>query len=182
MAQTQSTNKWLGVLAGIVAILFGIFAFAMPLVMLASLVLFFAIFAIIEALILLYGGIVAGGGAGSIRWVLIGAAVITLILGILALWNPIGFVIAIAFLIGIWMFVLGLFQVFVGIADRRAPYWWLTLIVGIIGIIAGLYIMTQPIAGTVVLVWVLGIYAIVFGIERIVMAFAPAPAAAAVAI
>ena len=90
------------------------------------------------------------------RWILIGGAVITLILGILALYNPTGFVIAIAFLIGIWMFVLGLFQVFAGIADRSAPYWWLTLIVGIIGVIVGLYIMTQPRAGGIVLVWVLG--------------------------
>ncbi len=183
MVDTPSTpNRWLAVLAGIIAILFGLFAFAMPVAMLASLVLFFGIFAIIEALILLYGGITAGSGQGSMRWILIGAAVVTLILGILALYNPTGFVIAIAFLIGIWMFVLGLFQVFAGIADRSAPYWWLTLIVGIIGIIAGLYIMTQPIAGSVVLVWVLGIYAIVFGIERIVLGFSPAPAASTVAL
>lgn len=176
----SSTNKWLAVIAGIVAILFGLFAFVMPGVMLASLVIFFGIFAIIEAIILLYGGIVAGGGAGTMRWILIGGAVVTLILGILALWNPVGFVLTIAFLIGLWMFLLGLVQIFAGIAGRGAPYWWLTLIAGVIGVIAGLYILIYPAAGSVVLIWVLGIYAIVFGIERIVMAFsAPATAAPA---
>ncbi|MEN6342333.1 MAG: DUF308 domain-containing protein [Methanospirillum sp.] len=182
MAQPSSTNKWIGVLAGIVAILFGLFAFAMPGVMLVSLVLFFGIFAIIEALILLFGGIMAGSEMASMRWILIAGAVVTLILGVLALWNPTGFVIAIAILIGIWAFVLGLFQIFVGIAGRTAPYWWLTLISGVLGVIVGLYILTQPVAGSVVLIWALGIYAIVFGIERIVLAFSPAPAAAPVAI
>lgn len=174
----DSSHKWLAVLAGIVAIIFGLFALAMPGTMLVSLVLFFAIFALIEAIILIISGVMAGGGEGSARWVLIGAGVVLLILGVLAIYNPTGFVLTIAFLIGLWMFVLGLFQLWAGIADRSAPYWWLTLIAGIIGIIAGLYIMTQPVAGSVVLVWVLGIYAIVFGIERIVMAFAPAPSAA----
>jgi uncharacterized membrane protein HdeD (DUF308 family) len=182
MAESQSTSKWLGVLAGIIAILFGLFALAMPATMLASLVIFFGIFAIIQAIILLIGGIMAGGGEGSARWILIGGAVVALILGVLALYNPTGFVIAIAFLIGIWAFVLGLFQVFAGFASRGTPYWWLTLIAGIIGIIVGLYIMTQPIAGSIVLVWVLGIYAIVFGIERIVIGFMPGPAAAPVAV
>ncbi len=183
MVDTPSTpNRWLVVLAGIVAILFGLFALAAPATMLASLVIFFGIFAIIQAIILLIGGIMAGGEEGSMRWLLIGAAVVTLILGVLALYNPTGFVIAVAFLIGIWAFVLGLFQIFAGFASRGTPYWWLTLIAGIIGVIVGLYIMTQPIAGSVVLVWVLGIYAIVFGIERIVMGFMAPPAAAPVAV
>src|SRR5665647_426059 len=125
MVETPSSpNRWLVVLAGIIAILFGLFALVAPAAMLASLVLFFGIFAIIEAIIMLIGGIMAGGGEGSARW----------------------FVIAIAFLIGIWAFVLGLFQVFAGIAGRGAPYWWLTLIAGIIGVFVGLYIMTQPLS------------------------------------
>jgi len=182
MAQPTSTNKWIAVLAGIVAILFGLYAIAMPGMTLASLIFVFAIFAIVEALILLFGGIAAGGEMGSLRWILIAAAVVTLILGILAIYNPIGVALTVAFLVGIWAFVLGLFQVFVGIAGRGVPYWWLTLISGVLGVIVGLYIMTNPVAGAVVLVWALGIYAIVFGIERIVMAFSPAPAAAPIAI
>ena len=183
MVETPSSpNRWLVVLAGIIAILFGLFALVAPAAMLASLVLFFGIFAIIEAIIMLIGGIMAGGGEGSARWILIGAAVVTMILGVLALYNPTGFVIAIAFLIGIWAFVLGLFQIFAGVADRSAPYWWLTLIAGIIGVFVGLYLMTQPLAGSVVLVWVLGIYAIVFGIERIIIGFMPAPTEASASI
>lgn len=178
----SSPNRWLAVLAGIVAILFGLYAFAMPGLTLASLVFVFAIFAIVEALILLFGGIMAGSEMGSARWILIGAAVVTLILGILAIWNPIGVVLTVTFLVGLWAFVLGLFQVFAGIADRSASYWWLTLISGIIGVIVGLYIMTNPVAGAVVLVWVLGIYAIVFGIERIIVGLFPPRAAASAGI
>ncbi len=177
MAAT-STNKWLMVIAGIIAILFGLLCFALPGATILTILVFFAIFAIIEAIILLYGGVVAGSGPGSARWVMIAAAVVLLILGILALWNPAGFVLTITFLIGIWIFLMGLFQIFAGIAGRSMPYWWLTLIVGIIGVLAGLYIMMQPVAGAIVILWVLGIYAIVFGIERIVMAFYPAPATA----
>ncbi|NLX48870.1 MAG: HdeD family acid-resistance protein [Methanospirillum sp.] len=179
---SSSPNRWLSVIAGIIAILFGIYALAMPGVTLASLLFVFAIFAIIEGILLLFGGIAAGGGSGNLRWLLVGAAVVTLILGVLALWNPVGFVLTVTILVGIWAFVLGLFQIFAGIADRSAPYWWLTLIAGIIGVIAGLYIMTNPVAGAVALVWVLGIYAIIFGIERIVVAFSPGPSAGAAAL
>lgn len=179
MADTPSSpNRWLAVLAGVVAILFGFYAIAMPGMTLASLLFVFAIFAIVEGAILLFGGIAAGSDTGNLRWILVGAAVVTLILGILAIWNPVGFVLTVTFLVGLWAFVLGLFQVFAGIAGRSAPYWWVTLISGIIGVIVGLYIMTNPVAGAVVLVWALAIYAIVFGIERIVMAFAPGPEAA----
>ncbi len=178
----SSPNRWLAILAGVVAILFGLYALVMPGMTLASLLFIFAIFAIVEGVILLFGGIAGGSEIGNLRWILIGAAVVTLILGILAIWNPIGVVLTVAFLYGIWAFVLGLFQVFAGIAIRSAPYWWLTLIAGIIGIIVGLYIMTNPVAGAVVLVWVLGIYAIIFGIERIAMAFAPNPVAAPAAL
>ena len=65
--------------------------------------------------------------------------------------------IAIAFLIGIWMFVFGLLGIFAGFAARGTRSWWLSLIAGIIGVIGGLYFLTQPGEGSVVLVWVLGI-------------------------
>jgi len=175
----SSQNRWLAVIGGIVAILFGILAFAMPGTMLASLVLFFGAFVIIDAIILLAGGIMAGGEAANLRWVLIAGAVVTLIIGVLALWNPVGFVIALVVLIGIWTLVSGLVQVFVGIAARGAPYWWVMLISGILGIIVGLYIITQPVAGSVVLIWALGIYAVVYGVGRIMQGFTPSFASAA---
>ena len=170
----SSPNRWLAVIGGIIAILFGLFALAMPGATLASILFIFAIFAIIEAIILLAGGIMAGE-LGNLRWLLFGAGVVTLILGVLAIWNPTGFVLAVTFLVGIWSFVLGLFQIFVGLADRGAHYWWLTLLSGIVGVIVGLYIITNPVAGAVILVWALGIYAIVYGIGEIVQLFLPDP-------
>ncbi len=176
MVSPSSTDRWLAVLGGIIAVLFGLFAFAMPGVMIAWLVIAFGAFVIVDAIILLAGGI-AAGDRGNLRWILVAGAVVTLILGVLAVWNPIGFAIAITLLIGAWTFVSGLVQVFIGIAMRPVPYWWAMLISGLLGVIVGLYIITQPVGGTVVLVWALGLYAIVYGVGRVVQGISSAPVA-----
>jgi uncharacterized membrane protein HdeD (DUF308 family) len=168
MAPTSSTNRWIAVLGGIVAVLFGIFAFAMPGTMLASLVIIFGAFVIVDALILLVGGIAAGSESGPLRWILVAGAVVALILGVLAVWNPIGFAIAITLLIGVWSLVSGIVQVFAALALRPVPYWWVLAVSGVLGVIVGMYIVLQPVAGTVVLVWALGLYAIVYGVGRLV--------------
>ena len=170
----SSPNKWLIVLTGIVAIVFGLFAIAMPDTMLASLVLVFAIFVIANALIMLARGAFFARTATR-RWLLIAGGLITLVIGVLALFRPAGFVIALVMLIALWALFMGVLQIYAGIISRGAPYWWLMLITGVIGVVVGLYIITQPIAGTVVLVWALGIYAIVYGIGEIVQLFLPDP-------
>jgi len=173
---SSSQDRWLALLGGVIAVLFGVLAFAMPGMVLASLVLFFGAFVIVDGLILLAGGVTVRGRAANLRWILIAGAVVALIIGVLALWNPVGFVIALVVLIGVWTLVSGLVQAFIGIAARGAPYWWVMLVSGVLGIAVGLYIVTQPVAGSVVLVWALGIYAVVYGIGRILQGLSPSSA------
>ena len=175
MVSSTSSNRWLAILGGIVAVLFGLFAFAMPGVMVASLVIAFAAFVIIDALLLLAGGLTLGGDLGDLRWVLVAGAVIALVLAGLALWNPVGFALTITLLIGIWTLVTSIVQVIAGIALRPVPYWWVLVLSGVVGVIVGLYIIPQPVAGTVVLVWALGLYAIIYGVGRILQGIAPGP-------
>ena len=69
MAETQSTHKWLGVLAGIIGNLFGLVRprDAGHHARLAR--NFFGIFAIIQAIILLIGGIIPAAGRAPARWI-----------------------------------------------------------------------------------------------------------------
>lgn len=172
---SSSPNRWLIILTGIVAILFGLFAIAMPAAMLASLVLVFALFVIANALIMLARGVLAR--ERTRRWLLLAGGLITLVIGLLAFFRPAGFVIALVLLVALWALFMGVFQIYAGIVARGAPYWWLMVLTGAIGVIVGLYIFTQPLAGTVALVWVLGIYAIVYGVGELVQLFLPDPVA-----
>ncbi len=175
MVPSPSSNRWLAVLGGIVAILFGLFAFVMPGTIVASLVIAFAAFVIIDALILLAGGFTLGDEWKELRLILVAGAVIALILAGLALWNPVGFALTITLLIGIWMLVSSIIQAIAGVALRPVPFWWVMVLSGVIGVIVALYIITQPVAGTVVLVWALGLYAVIYGVGRVLQGIAPGP-------
>lgn len=56
----------------------------------------------------------------------------------------------------------------------RHETWWPALIVGVISIIAGLYVLTNPFISGVILLWVIAFWAILIGIIEIVGAISTA--------
>ncbi|MBU0731947.1 HdeD family acid-resistance protein [Patescibacteria group bacterium] len=154
---------------GCVAILFGIIALAWTGMTVELLVYLFAFFALLA-------GILSLVGAGMAMkhhekwWIFLIYGLIDIAIGIIVLVWP-GLTLAfLIYLIAIWAIASGTVQLFSAFASgwSDAPKWVLVL-GGILSIILGFLIILYPISTTVVLIYFLAIYAIIFGIIMIVV-------------
>ena len=73
---------------------------------------------------------------------------------------------------GVWLAVLGGFQVIVSAARRRdLPYWRFTLALGVIGLLLGLWLMRAPTATVASASAIIGIWEVTTGVLSCVLAF-----------
>ena len=121
-------------------------------------------------------------------WMLLIRGIVAVVFGILALvWPPgitflaltilfgayalVDGVVALAvllFLIGAWAIVTGIFEIVQAVEMRRAiANEWLLLLSGVASVIFGVLIFFFPAAGLVAVVWLVAIYAIIFGVMLI---------------
>jgi uncharacterized membrane protein HdeD (DUF308 family) len=171
MLQMLARNWWLVALRGVAAIVFGILAIAWPGPTIVVLVLLFAAYALVDGISLLaslFRGDPAArrnGWAIGIMGVLgIGAAVVAV------LWPEITAV-ALLYVVAVWAIALGALQVLAAVRLRREieGELWLAL-GGLLAIVFGLYLVVFPGAGLVSIAWIVGAWAIVFGIASLVLA------------
>ncbi len=81
-------------------------------------------------------------------------------------------VLAVAIFLGAWLIVSGMLGVIGAFAARRLlPDWWLLLILGALEIPLGVLALAAPGATLAALITVAGIWAVVIGVLRIVLAF-----------
>ena len=79
---------------------------------------------------------------------------------------------AVAIVLGAWLIVMGTLTMSGAFAAREIlPYWWLLLIVGVLEITLGVLALANPGATLTALIIVAGIWAVAFGVMRIVTAF-----------
>lgn len=108
-------------------------------------------------------------------WIMLIQGIAAVVIGVLLLANPSATLIGLAIFIGAFWLIGGIFDI-IGAFTRRSGdrHWWWSLIGGIIGIIAGLFLLSQPLAGAVVLpftiILLIGVAAIVSGIFNIIWA------------
>lgn len=110
-------------------------------------------------------------------WLTLIGGIAGIILGGLLLWGStatrVQLYVMIVYFIGFYWFVSGIFELVYMFIDHSM--WGWKLFMGIVGIIAGGYVITNPILAGLALpkiaVLVLGIYGIMYGIILIVMAF-----------
>jgi uncharacterized membrane protein HdeD (DUF308 family) len=110
-------------------------------------------------------------------WLTLVGGATAVILGALLLWGALGMRVQvymlIVYFIGFYWFVSGIFELVYMFVDHSM--WGWKLFMGIVGIWAGGYVITNPVLSAIALpkiaVLVLGIYGIMYGIMLIVMAF-----------
>lgn len=79
---------------------------------------------------------------------------------------------AVAIVLGAWLIVMGTLAIAGAFAARDfLPDWWLLLIIGLLEIPLGVLALANPGATLAALITVAGIWAIVFGVMRVVLAF-----------
>lgn len=166
IASVESTahkTGWAVALRGIIAVIFGIIALRSPHVLASAFVIVFAVYAFADGVL---DFVLAGqrGRAGE-RWgwyVFEGLASVAL--GVIALAFPGITLLTIVLLIGIRAIVLGILDVVAAFSWEGAESRWLLGITGVLSILLGILLLGSPAAGGVVLLWTIGIYAVVFGV------------------
>lgn len=75
-------------------------------------------------------------------------------------------------IIGVWALAVGIFLVVSALtSDGHLMNPWLQAALGVLGAIAGIYLVIEPGAGALASIWVLGVLAIVYGIGQILGGF-----------
>jgi uncharacterized membrane protein HdeD (DUF308 family) len=73
--------------------------------------------------------------------------------------------------VGVFVVSYGLLHIVGSLANRQVPYWWLMLVLGLIEVPIGIWALRRPGLTLVVIVTLVGAWAVVYGIWQCVMAF-----------
>ena len=174
-------GAWIwAVVRGALLIVFGIVAMVVPVGTAVVLAVVIGIFAVVDGIIDLIDAIRHRGTPGVGLRVFLG--IVSLLFGIVILVWPdktIGFMVI---LIAIWSILIGALQIVANLGIRKeAPGVWVWgVVAGAIGLIFGIVVLFNLKIGLVALIWLIGIWAIIFGVALIVLGLQVRKAAKAV--
>jgi uncharacterized membrane protein HdeD (DUF308 family) len=164
-------NWWTFVLRGVVAILFGILAFMRPGITLEALVLLFAFWALFDGVFALISSI----GAAEARepwWPLVLIGLLGIAAGVLALRWPGITALALLFIIAYWSIFRGILEIVAAVRLRDLiPGEWRLVFGGLASVVFGALLVIYPGAGILAVIWLIGIYAVIFGIAFLMLGF-----------
>jgi uncharacterized membrane protein HdeD (DUF308 family) len=171
MLEKITRNWWLFALRGVIAIILGVVALVRPEQMLQALVLVFGAFALVDGIFTVIAG-VAARGSFERWWAVLLEGVAGMLIGVLTFIWPNITALVMVYFIAAWAIITGVFEIVAAIQLRRMITGeWGMILSGLLSMIFGVLLFVFPSAGAVSMVWMIGIYAILFGITLIVFAF-----------
>jgi len=174
-AEWNKRKWWEKVVIGVVAIIFGIVAFAWPDMTLYTITILFGAFAMVIGLTAILAGIM-GKDLGNARTVFILQGVLGMIIGLIVMTWPGLSLLFVAYLIGFWAIMFGVFEIVAAAAAPKdaipsAMNKGLLVVSGIISLIFGMIIVLFPGEGVLAILWIIAAFAIVLGIVNVVIGF-----------
>ena len=172
MVMTLARNWWILALRGLCAIIFGILAFAWPAITLKVLVLLYGAYALVEGILSIVAAVSKREGSGLPWWALLLEGLLGIAAGIVTFAWPGITALFLLFLIAAWAIVAGIFEIIAAIRLRKEieGELWLALS-GIVSVIFGVLLFVRPGTGALTVVWLIGSYAVFFGILQLALAF-----------
>ncbi len=171
MLGTLKRHWWLLVLRGLAAVLFGVLAFIWPNLALASLVLLFGAYALVDGVLTI---IAAFRRTDTDRhwWVLLLEGVVGILAGVAAFVWPGLTALALLYLIAAWAIITGIFEIIAAVRLREEieGEFWLGL-GGLLSLIFGILLVLMPGPGALAVVWLIAGYAIAFGVLLVILGF-----------
>ncbi|MFV0525162.1 MAG: HdeD family acid-resistance protein [Acidimicrobiales bacterium] len=158
------------IVSGILAIVFGLVAAFWPIGTAVTLVIVWGIYALVDGI----SDLVAAfekGISGGLRFWLLFSAVVGILAGILAIFRPGISMAAIAWVLGVWMLVRGIFEIVAAIGGSGLPHRWLLALGGALWIVAGIVFVNNPAESALSVALWLGILAIAWGVTLVIAGF-----------
>jgi uncharacterized membrane protein HdeD (DUF308 family) len=169
MLNLLARNWWLLALRGLLALIFGLLALIWPAITLRVLVILFGAYALVDGLF----RVITALKDSRKRWgILLLEGVLGIALGILAFIWPDITALALLYLIAAWALVTGILEIMAAVWLRKELKGeWLLGLAGLASVVFGLLLVIWPGSGVLAIVWLIGAYAIVFGVLLIALAF-----------
>jgi uncharacterized membrane protein HdeD (DUF308 family) len=163
--KTLAKNWWVFILRGVLAILFGILIVAWPALGLFTLVVLFGAYALAEGIV----SIIFSFNHKERRGWLIFLGITGIAAGVVALVWPAITAVALLAVIAAWAFVAGIAQLAFAFAFHTSIGNRILLgLGGVFSIIFGIFLVARPGEGALAVVWLIGFFAVMFGIYHIV--------------
>ena len=171
MGTLLARNWWTVALRGFIALLFGIAVFAWPGITLAVLVGLFGFFALIGGFLLLVAA-VKQRRTDEPWGLLLLEGLFGIAIGIIVFIWPEITGLFLVYLIAAWAIMSGIFELIAAIQLRRQiRNEWLLAAAAIASLVFGFLLALWPVAGALAILWIIGAYALIFGILFIILAF-----------
>lgn len=170
MFDLMARHWWVLAVRGAFAILFGVVALVWPAITVLALVVLFGAFALVDGAIAVLVAIRGVTGAPRGLLALSGAAGIAL--GVAAIGWPGITAFVLLMLIAAWAVATGVLEIvaaFVLRGELRGE--WAYALTGAISVLFGILLFVWPVSGALAVVWMIGLFAILFGGAMVGAAF-----------
>lgn len=169
LANILSRAWWMILLRALVAILFGTLIFVQPAISLVSLVWAFGILVLADGIANVVTGI-QGRKEHNDWWLFLLGGIAGVLVGLLSLFNPAVTAVVLLFYIAIWAMVTGFLQIGAAIRLRKEieGEFWLGL-GGVASVVFGLLLVARPGEGALAVLWLIGAYALLFGVTLLLL-------------
>jgi len=171
MLHSLARNWWALLLRGFAAVLFGVLAFLIPGTTIYALVILFGAYAFVDGVFAIASAVRAAE-AHERWWPLVIEGVIGLAIAAVTFFQPHITAFALYITIAVWAFLTGIFEIVAAVQLRKAIAGELLLIVsGVLSILFAALLVAFPQVGALTIVYIIGAYAVVFGVLMIGLAF-----------
>ncbi len=160
---------WAFLVRGLLAIVFGILIYVWPGISLAALIIIFGAYSFADGIFL----VVKASGNWAVlddRWLLLLVGLVGMGIGAITLFAPGVTSNSLLFYIAAWSLSTGFLEIAGAIRLRkeiRGEVWW--ILTGFASIVFAVLLMIFPGVGILSLLWLLGVYTIVFGVLLIAL-------------
>ena len=171
MVERIARGWWVLAVRGGLAVLFGLLAFLVPGAALTVLVIYFGAYAFMDGVFALLTA--ARFTHTDERWgLLLVEGVVGIIVGLISFVHPAATALALVYLVAAWAVLTGIVEIAAAVRLRRviAGEWALGAL-GVVSVLLGIGLLAAPGAGLAVIAWMIGAYALLFGVGLLLLAW-----------
>ena len=163
LVHALARNWWIPVVRGVIAIVFGVMAFVWPGLTALTLVYIWGAYALVDGVLAIAAAVM--GGNPMPRWWLAVVGVAGIVAGLLTFIWPSTTALVLVLFIAAWAIVLGILDIYGAIKLRKEIEGeWFLILNGAAAVLFGVLLFWQPGIGALAVVYIIGAYAIFFGI------------------
>jgi uncharacterized membrane protein HdeD (DUF308 family) len=162
---------WKTLLGGILVVAFGVITLLRPGAAISALLIMFGVFAVAVGIFTIVASI-AHRKEYTRWWLALIGGILGIAIGVISFGRPFLTGLFLLYLIGSWAFVTGILSIVVSIRMRKiVKGGWMLTVSGILSVVFSIFILIFPGLAAISMIWVVGVYAVMYGVLLIIHSF-----------